>query len=66
MLTIRQNFLETIRGGNPDRFVNQYEFLSMVRGDPITGQSPRCTPAAARWWTPGASPRTGPPVCPAS
>ncbi|MDY5100085.1 MAG: uroporphyrinogen decarboxylase family protein [Oscillospiraceae bacterium] len=44
MLTIRQNFLETIRGGNPDRFVNQYEFLSMVRGDPITGQSPRCTP----------------------
>jgi len=25
MLTKRQNLLETIRGGNPDRFVNQYE-----------------------------------------
>ena len=25
MLTIRENLLETIRGGNPDRFVKQYE-----------------------------------------
>ena len=25
MLTKKQNLLETIRGGNPDRFVNQYE-----------------------------------------
>ncbi|MDR1728024.1 MAG: uroporphyrinogen decarboxylase [Acidobacteriota bacterium] len=25
MLTKRQNLLETIKGGNPDRFVNQYE-----------------------------------------
>ncbi|GHU06966.1 uroporphyrinogen decarboxylase [Spirochaetia bacterium] len=33
MLTIRQNFLETIRGGNPDRFVNQYEYLSLIMGD---------------------------------
>ena len=33
MLTKRQNFLETIRGGNPDRFVNQYEFLEMLRGE---------------------------------
>ena len=30
MLTIRQNLLETIHGGNPDRFVKQYEFLKMV------------------------------------
>ena len=30
MLTIRQNLLETIHGGKPDRFVNQYEFLNMV------------------------------------
>ena len=30
MLTIRQNLLETIHGGNPDRFVNQYEFLKMI------------------------------------
>jgi len=41
MLTIRQNLLETIKGGNPDRFVKQYEFLSMIRGDPITSQSAR-------------------------
>ena len=31
MLTIRQNFLETIRGGNPDRFVKQYESAGSVR-----------------------------------
>lgn len=30
MLTARQNLLETIRGGNPDRFVNQYEFLELI------------------------------------
>lgn len=30
MLTIRQNLLETIHGGSPDRFVKQYEFLKMV------------------------------------
>jgi hypothetical protein len=37
MLTKRQNFLETIRGGKPDRFVNQYEFLSLVFfEDPIS------------------------------
>ena len=41
MLTKKQNLLETIRGGNPDRFVNQYEYLAMVGGDPILGQSAR-------------------------
>ena len=30
MLTIRQNLLETIHGGHPDRFVNQYEALQML------------------------------------
>jgi uroporphyrinogen-III decarboxylase len=34
MLTKRQNLLETIHGGNPDRFVNQYEYLGLV-ADPI-------------------------------
>lgn len=34
MLTIRQNFLETIHGGNPDRFVNQYEAFGFVLNDP--------------------------------
>ena len=35
MLTARENFLETIRGGKPDRFVKQFEGLSLVRGDPV-------------------------------
>lgn len=30
MLTKRQNLLETIRGGNPDRFVKQYEFMNLI------------------------------------
>ncbi|CDX04463.1 Uroporphyrinogen-III decarboxylase [Desulfitobacterium sp. LBE] len=30
MLTKRQNLLATIKGGNPDRFVNQYEFLDII------------------------------------
>ena len=41
MLTKKQNFLETIHGGNPDRFVNQFEYFAMLFGDPILGQSPR-------------------------
>ena len=39
MLTIRQNLLETIHGGNPDRFVNQYEFLQMV-SNPLSLHNP--------------------------
>lgn len=45
MLTIKQNFLETIRGGHPDRFVKQYEPFHVVftpihfhRNDPIPGE----------------------------
>ena len=34
MLTPRQNFLETIRGGKPDRIVNQFEYLTVIM-DPI-------------------------------
>lgn len=30
MLTIRQNLVETIKGGSPDRFVKQYEFMHMI------------------------------------
>ena len=30
MLTAKENFLETIRGGKPDRFVNQYEALCFI------------------------------------
>lgn len=35
MLTKRQNVLETMRGGNPDRFVNQYEFLDIIMAAPF-------------------------------
>lgn len=34
MLTKRENLMETIKGGNPDRFVNQYEFLELIREVP--------------------------------
>jgi len=30
MLTAKQNLLETIKGGTPDRFVNQYEFMELI------------------------------------
>ena len=46
MLTIRENFLETIRGGKPDRFVNQWEYMVMIGGDPISAMSPRCRKGA--------------------
>ena len=30
MLTKKQNFLETVRRGKPDRYVNQYEALELT------------------------------------
>ena len=44
MLTIRENFMETIKGGNPDRFVNQYEYMKMLFGDPSGKDFPFPTP----------------------
>ena len=35
MLTIRQNLSETINGGQPDRFVKQYEFLELIYEAPL-------------------------------
>ncbi len=35
MLSKKDNFLETIRGGKPDRFVKQYEAIAMIPGDPV-------------------------------
>ena len=40
MLTKRQNLLETIRGGKPDRFVNQYEAFEFVLNDPFALRFP--------------------------
>lgn len=34
MLSEKQNLLETIRGGNPDHFVNQYRYLKLQWGSP--------------------------------
>ena len=34
MLTKRENLLETIRGGHPDRFVNQYEAFNLTVRNP--------------------------------
>lgn len=45
MLTKRQNFIETITGGNPDRFVKQYEpFCLGFARDPLLVISGRPTP----------------------
>lgn len=41
MLTARQNMLETIRGGNPDRFVNQYEGIVLLQ-HPYTNHKKSC------------------------
>ena len=41
MLTKRQNLLETIHGGNPDRFVNQYEAFAIQMATPMSMHSPR-------------------------
>jgi hypothetical protein len=35
MLTKRQNLMEVIKGGNPDRFVNQYEFMDLIMEAPM-------------------------------
>lgn len=41
MLTKKQNLLETIRGGNPDRFVNQYEAFALMSRTPVSAAYPR-------------------------
>ncbi len=40
MLTKRQNLMETIKGGHPDRFVNQYEAFGLVMGSPFGKRNP--------------------------
>jgi len=40
MLTKRQNMLETIRGGKPDRFVNQFEAIEFIWATPYIRRSP--------------------------
>lgn len=40
MLTPRQNLIQTIRGGHPDRFVNQYEAFAIIAGSPFNSRNP--------------------------
>ena len=40
MLTKRQNLLETMHGGHPDRFVKQYEAFGIVIGSPFGNRNP--------------------------
>lgn len=71
MLTRRQNLLETIHGGHPDRLVNQYEYMQQVF-DPVLlnalGNCPRGGTAVNGWgvtiefpdYVPGPFPDTSP------
>ena len=40
MLTPRENFMEVMTGGKPDRFVNQFEFFQMAPGPGMFGPMP--------------------------
>ncbi|KNZ40587.1 uroporphyrinogen decarboxylase family protein [Acetobacterium bakii] len=40
MLTKKQNLVEVMKGGNPDRFVKQYEAFAMMMRTPITRIKP--------------------------
>lgn len=36
MLNKRQNLIEVMKGGTPDRFVNQYEAFALIMGVPVS------------------------------
>ncbi|MCI8853643.1 MAG: uroporphyrinogen decarboxylase [Lachnospiraceae bacterium] len=71
MLTRKENLRETIHGGHPDRFVNQYDYIKMV-SDPVRQNSsfgcPRGTSCVNAWgvtiefpdYVPGPFPNTSP------
>ena len=60
MLTKRQNVIETMKGGNPDRFVNQYEAFQIVF-HPYLASNPMPEPADRRLSISGESPVPGRP-----
>jgi uroporphyrinogen-III decarboxylase len=49
MLTKRQNLMETIKGGNPDRFVNQYEFMEIILEAPLRTRPQRGQTVTNEW-----------------
>ena len=51
MLTKRQNLIETIKGGSPDRFVKQFEAFAIIPNRPSHGGRPAPGgPAAVDEW----------------
>ena len=48
MLTPKQNMLEVIKGGNPDRFVNQYEAVQLLF-HPFMFTNPLLQPGQEDW-----------------
>ncbi|MCL2137573.1 MAG: uroporphyrinogen decarboxylase [Coriobacteriia bacterium] len=52
MLTKRENLKEVMTGGNPDRFVNQYEYLYLAGfGDPYSRSGPEPAGPGLTWHT---------------
>ncbi|MDR2956714.1 MAG: hypothetical protein LBU61_00845 [Coriobacteriales bacterium] len=52
MLTKKQNVIEVIKGGNPDRYVNQYEFMHLMFGvDPFMFSTPEPAGPGMTWHT---------------
>ena len=49
MLTKRENLMETVKGGNPDRFVNQYEFLEIIMEAPLRSRPNRGETITNEW-----------------
>ena len=67
MLTPRQNFIETVRGGHPDRYVNQFEAMVFVP-DPISANMiPMLKPGETKadgWGQTWSWPEASSPRCP--
>lgn len=49
MLTKRENLMETIKGGNPDRFVNQFEFLEIISDAPLKSSPQKGETVTDEW-----------------
>ena len=49
ILTKRQNLIETITGGNPERFVNQYEFMEFISEVPLRKRPNRGETITNEW-----------------
>ena len=64
MLTAKENMREAVRGGNPDRFVNQYEAVALLM-HPYMLTQPLLKKAWRMWSTAGVLPIPSPPTFPA-